>query len=113
MIQFAKQDLGMYDSATGKDVLAYKMWDASHMSAKNEKVVIKYAEVKRGRIAQICNWYTHTEDIGTTIHYFLNETTPEKLAGDYNFIVHSQVLGIDRMEFAQAIFEHQEVHETV
>lgn len=80
IIENAKKEMGLYDSDTGKSVEAYKIIDASQFADDGETMVIKYGDVTRGRIAQICEWYKPKEDFGMVVHYFISEMTKVQLS---------------------------------
>lgn len=103
----AKSELGLYDSRNGKSVKAYKIVDATELCTKAKRCVIKYADVVRGRIAQICDWYEPDYDLGMTVHYHINEVSPEWLANDEVFARHCRVMGVDALELSNFIYSNQ------
>ncbi len=100
--------LGLYDNqTTNKDsITAEKVIDVTSICPKSEQVVIKYAQVQRGMIAQICDWYTKGEDLGVCVHYHINEMTPESLASDIVFAGQSNNMGVSAIELAKTIFDY-------
>lgn len=103
----ASPELGLYDSRNGNSVTAYKMFDATSLCTDSERCVIKYADVTRGRIAQICDWYKPDYDLGVNVHYHINEMTVEELANDEVFACQCRVMGADAITLAKAIFDNQ------
>ena len=106
-VRFAKLDLGLYDSANGKNVKAYKIVDATNLCSNSKKCVIKYANVIRGTIAQICDWYESKKDLGVCLHYHINEMTPDELINDDVFKIRCSLIGADPNMLAQFIFNNQ------
>jgi len=105
--QVAKKEMGLYDSATGDSVLATKIVDATEFCRESKRCVIKYGEVKRGALFQICDWYEANEDMGATIHYFLDEQTPEQLSQCGGFELRAFLVGIHPLKLAEFIYENR------
>ena len=103
----ASPELGLYDSRTGGSVIAYRMFDATGMCPGSKRCVIKYADVARGRIAQICDWYEADKDLGATVHYHINEMTPKELAEDVVFARQARVMAVEADVLAKSIFANQ------
>jgi len=103
----ASLELGLYDSRTGGSVTAYSMFDATGMCPGSKRCVIKYADVARGRIAQICDWYKADRDLGTTVHYHINEMTVKELAQDEVFARHAKMMAVEANVLAKSIFDNQ------
>jgi len=97
-------EMGMYDSATGETVIADKCIDLTGFCPKSKQVIVKYANVKRGRVAQIINLYEKCDDIGVCVHYHINELTKESLAKDSVFENLSSSLGCSSLLLAKLIF---------
>lgn len=102
-----KPELRLYDTANGNTILAYKVFDATHLCQYSKRCVIKYADCERGRIAQINDWYKKDYDLGMCVHYFINEMTAEQLMSDIVFNRFCESLGILPVNLAEAIFENQ------
>ena len=107
VIASASLELGLYDSRNGKTIKAYKMADATHLCCDSAKCVIKYANCIRGKIAQICDWYEATRDLGTTVHYHINEMTVNQLASDEVFVIRCKIMKADPYILAQFIYDSQ------
>ena len=107
--KFKGSSLGLYDnnSKNGKSVIADKVIDVTPLCPKIKQCVIKYANVTRGRIAQICDWYEKGKDLGMCVHYHINEMTPETLAEDVVFAQRARVMGADALKLSKIIFENQ------
>lgn len=101
--------LGLYDSRSseGGSVVAYKVIDVTDICPNETQVVIKYANVTRGRIAQICTWYERGKDLGMCVHYHINEMTPETLASDEVFNRHATMFGVRPIKLSKVIFKNQ------
>lgn len=100
-------DLGLYDSANDGNIEAYKIIDATHLCPNSKRCVIKYAKVARGTIAQINNWYERDRDLGSSVHYHINEMTPSELGNDTVFASTSSSMGADPLNLASFIFNNQ------
>lgn len=102
-------DLGLYDnrSKDNKSVVAEKVIDVTSLCPKSKQVVIKYANVTRGQIAQICDWYDRGKDLGLTVHYHINEMTPVQLANDIVFERQAISMGAHPVELANAIYDNK------
>jgi hypothetical protein len=100
--------LGLYDSGSlnTESVTAEKVIDVTDICPKAKKVVIKYAKVTRGRIAQICNWYEAEKDFGSTLHYHINEMTVSDLANDEVFRRTAEGMGAIPPILASVIFKN-------
>lgn len=107
VVGIANSELGLYDSRSGNSVTAYKMFDATSLCNDSKRCVIKYADVVRGRIAQINDWYEADTDLGTCVHYHINEMSVEGLANDQVFARQCRVMGAMPLVLAQAIFDNQ------
>jgi len=107
VIASASLELGLYDSANGKSVKAYKMADATILCSDSKRCVIKYANVVRGRIAQICDWYEPNQDLGVNLHYHINEMSIYQLANDEVFISRCLSMAVNPFSLAQFIYENQ------
>jgi len=106
--EYTGSSLGLYDSADPSvSITATKVVDASELCRDTERCVIKYASAIRGLIAQICDWYEKGRDLGATVHYFLDEMTPEKLARDEVFESCAENMGADPLELAEAIYANR------
>jgi hypothetical protein len=107
--RFKDSPLGLFDnnSSEQSSVVADKVLDVTAMCPKSAQCVIKYATVTRGRLAQICHWYTKGIDLGGLIHYHLNEMTPESLAADVVFEGRARVMGANALQLSQIIFDNQ------
>lgn len=101
------QDLGLYDSANGHSVLAYKVIDISTECKESAQVVIRYAKVERGTIAQILDAYTKGSTLGVLVHYHISEMSQHELENDGVFVNRASCMGIDRTHLAQIIFTNQ------
>lgn len=107
VIASASLELGLYDSRNGKTIKAYKMADATHLCNDSKRCVIKYANCVRGKIAQICDWYEAEKDLGTTVHYHINEMTFKDLAKDEVFVLRCKVMKADSYSLAKFIYDSQ------
>ncbi len=107
--KFKDSPLGLYDnnSETGNSVLAYKVIDVTELLTDVEQVVIKYAKVTRGTIAQICDWYEKGKDLGLTIHWHIDNITPEQLANDEAFNFRCKIFEVDALVFANVIINNK------
>lgn len=103
----AKDELGLYDSANGKSIKAYKIADATTLTKESERCVIKYALAVRGVIAQICDWYKSDRDLGTTVHYFIDEMSVDELAKDEVFERHCRVMDAHALTLAHFIYDNR------
>jgi hypothetical protein len=104
--EFKNSEMGMYDSATGKTVRAKKVIDLITKRDFEGQAVVKYANVKRGLIAQICQWYEKGKDLGMTVHYHINEMTMESLAADCVFEPHAKMIGYKPIDLARIIYDN-------
>lgn len=104
--EFNNSEMGLYDSATGKTVYATKVIDLITKRNFEGQAVIKYTNVKRGLIAQICQWYEKGKDLGMTVHYHINEMTPESLADDSVFDTHAKMIGYKPIDLARIIYDN-------
>ncbi len=102
-----KKEMGMYDSGNGKTVTAYKRVDATEICPNSKQIIIKYADVTKGKIAQINNFYEAGVDLGSCLHYHINFMTPEELASDGVFKRTANVLGVPPIDFANFIYSNQ------
>ena len=102
--EFKKSPLGMYDSATGESVFADKVIDLITERGYDGQAVVKYAKVKRGLIAQLCQWYKKGEDLGMTLHYHINEMTIDSLGDDPVFAIHAEMIGYKPNDLAIIIY---------
>lgn len=107
LVSLQHSELGLYDSDTGKTIYAYKAVDLTHLTPSSDQVIIKYAKAKQGLIAQIVDLYKKEEDMGITVHYFLNETSAKKLSEDEVFYSRCKVMGANPYEFAVEIFTNK------
>jgi len=107
VIASASFELGLYDSRNGKTIKAYKMAEATHLCNDSKRCIIKYANCVRGKIAQICDWYEPTRDLGTTAHYHINEMTVNQLASDEVFVIRCKIMKTDPYIFAKFIYDSQ------
>lgn len=107
--KYKGSSLGMYDnnSQTQNSVLAYKVIDVTELLTDVEQVVIKYAKVTRGTIAQICDWYKKGTDLGLTIHWHIDHMTPEQLANDEVFNLRCKIFEVDALVFANVIIDNK------
>lgn len=105
LLTIAKPELRLYDSETGESVMACKIVDATHLCADSKRCVIKYAHAKRGVIFQICDWYEADKDLGTTVHYFLNEMSIEECVVE--LAVRSAILGVNSIELTTFIYTNR------
>lgn len=99
--------MGLYDSETGRSVEFDKAVDVTHLCLDSLRCVVKYGNAKRGRIAQICDWYEQEKDMGTTVHFFISEMTPMGLAGDVVFNRRARVMHANPFELAKYIYDNQ------
>lgn len=97
------EPMGLYDSANGRTLKPYKVVDLTRLTA-NQPLIIKYAKAKRGLIAQIIELYKAGEDLGVTVHYFLNETSARRLAEDEVFSLRVKMMGADPLDMAIEIY---------
>jgi len=104
--EFKSSKLGLYDSATGETVLAEKVINLITKSDFEGQAVVKYAQVERGLIAQICQWYEKGRDLGSVVHYHINEITPQKLAEDSVFIRTANIIGYKPIDLAVVIYHN-------
>lgn len=102
-------ELGLYDnnSDNHSSVLADHVIDVTAICSNSARCIIKYANVKRGRIAQINNWYEQDKDLGSSVHYHINEMTPHELALDSVFTSTSRSMRVDPLVLAKIIFANQ------
>lgn len=100
-------EMGMYDSGNGQTVKAYRFVDMSNLCPKAPRLLVKYAEVMRGRIAQLCHWYEADKDFGSTLHYHISLMTADELAKDEVFVRTAIVVGADPLALAQEIYKCQ------
>ncbi len=108
--KFKNSSMGLYDnnSETQDSVLAYKVIDVTELLTDVEQVVIKYAKVTKGTIAQICDWYRKDEDLGTTIHWHIDGLTPYQLANDEPFKFRCEkIFKVDALLFANVIINNK------
>lgn len=107
--ELIKAELGLYDnnSENESSVTADKIIDVTAICPKSARAIIKYANVKRGRIAQINNWYKKDVDMGTSVHYHINEMTTHSLALDEVFERTARVMGADPLTLSRLIFDNQ------
>ena len=96
-------EMGLYDSANGASLYAYKVVDMTSLCPKSKQLVIKYTKSVRGIIAQICNWYEKGKDLGTCVHYHIREITADWLANDSVFKMHAISVGADPNKLAKKI----------
>jgi hypothetical protein len=107
VIASASLELGLYDSRNGKTIKAYKTAEATHLCNDSKRCIIKYANCVRGKIAQICDWYEPTRDLGTTVHYHINEMTVNQLASDEVFAIRCKIMKADPYILAKFIYDSQ------
>lgn len=101
-------DLGLFDNhKTQKSVKAYKVVDVSEFCPQSEQCIIKYANVTRGKIAQICKRYEKGKDLGLNIHYHINEITERDLAADEAFSAVTKSAGCDPKVLSKIIYQHK------
>ena len=81
--------------------------EATHLCNDSKRCIIKYANCVRGKIAQICDWYEPTRDLGTTVHYHINEMTVNQLASDEVFVIRCKIMKTDPYVFAKFIYDSQ------
>lgn len=105
--EVANQELGLYDSNNGKSVLATKIVDASDFCKKSPRCVIKYATVERGDIAQVNNWYYPDRDLGSSVHYFIDEMNLSQLASDIVFERTAKSMGAKPLDLAEFIYNNR------
>lgn len=101
--------LGLYDNNSTEEtsVVADKVIDVTSMCPESRQCVIKYANVTRGRIAQICDFYEKGKDLGVCVHYHINEMTPVELAEDVVFASSAKMMGANNYDLAKIIFDNQ------
>ena len=104
--EFKNSEMGLYDSANNKSVRAEKVIGLVVSVDFEGQVVVKYAHVTRGLIAQICQWYEKGKDLGVTVHYHINEMTLDELASDSVFETRAKTIGYEPIELAKIIFEN-------
>jgi len=99
--------LGLYDSndAGFSTVKAYKVIDiTSYCKVENlEQVIIKYAKVKRGTIAQLSYG---SNSCSTFVHYHINEFTRKSLAQDIVFQQRGNILQIPSLTLSNLIYSN-------
>lgn len=100
-------EMGLYDSVNAQTVKAYRFVDMSNLCHKAPRLLVKYADVTRGRIAQLCHWYEADEDLGSTVHYHISLMTADELAKDEVFERTAIVVGADPLALAQEIYKCQ------
>lgn len=103
----ARKEMGLYDSRTGKSILSYKMVDATNICPGSNQCIIKYGNAVRGKIAQICDWYQRSKDLGTILHYHINVMTPDSLTEDSVFSRTARVMCVEPLVLAKFIFDNQ------
>ena len=103
----AKDELGLYDSANGKSIKAYKIVDATELTNNSKRCVIKYALSVRGVIAQICDWYKSDVDLGGSVHYFIDETSPKELSEDEVFERRCRVMDTHALTLSHFIYDNR------
>lgn len=103
----AKDELDLYDSANGKSIKAYKIVDATELTNNSKRCVIKYAISVRGVIAQICDWYKPDVDLGGSVHYFIDETSPKELSEDEVFKRRCRVMDAHALTLSHFIYDNR------
>jgi hypothetical protein len=103
----AKDELGLFDSANGKSIKAYKIVDATELTNNSKRCVIKYALSVRGVIAQICDWYKPDVDLGGSVHYFIDETSPKELSEDEVFERRCRVMDAHALTLSHFIYDNR------
>jgi hypothetical protein len=106
--QFIGSELGLYDnnSPDHKSVIADKVIDVTDLCRDSKQVIVKYANVVRGRLAQICNLYEPGKDLGMTVHYHISQMSIADLAHDEVFVSHARSWGAVPYLLAKEIFSN-------
>jgi hypothetical protein len=104
---FVKHELGLYDSSSGESIVAYKIIDATVLCPLSKRCVIKYAIDSIGKVAQINEWYDRDVDLGSSVHYHINNLTVHELSTDLVFMSFANKLGINPSNFAYFIYNNQ------
>ena len=107
--RFVGSNMGLYDEQDPNQasIKADKVIDVTGLCPNSPQCIIKYATITNGRIAQLNNFYRHGEDMGMSVHYFLNKLTPELLAKDEVFERQVKYMGASPVQLANVIFNHQ------
>ena|SRR6185503_11482212 len=102
-------EMGLYDSGTAAQtsVTPYRVIDVTAHCPKAVQVVIKYAKVNRGLIAQLNSLYEKNVDLGVTVHWHINEITAYNLATDVVFERQCSIMGATPLKLATVIFENK------
>ncbi len=100
-------EMGLYDSGNGQTVKAYRFVDMSNLCPMAPRLLVKYADVVRGRIAQLCQWYEADKDVGITLHYHISLMTADELAKDEVFERTAIQVGAVPLALAQEIYKCQ------
>lgn len=103
----AKDELGLYDSANGKSIKAYKIVDATVLTNNSKRCVVKYALSVRGIISQICDWYKPDVDLGGSVHYFIDEMSPKELSEDEVFVRRCRVMDAHALTLSHFIYDNR------
>ncbi len=107
---YVKEDMGLYDSGDpSKDVKAYRFIDVTVLCNKKlaQQVVVKYANLVNGRIAQLNCFYDKGKDLGMVIHWHINDWDAARLASEDTFAFRCKVIGADPMQLATIIIDNQ------
>jgi hypothetical protein len=102
---FEGSSLSLYDSANGNTIYADKVVDITTFCSNSKQTVLKYANAERGRIVQICDLYEHGKDLGTVIHYFVDELTPEQFVEELK--LRASILGCSANKLTELILENK------
>lgn len=104
-----KVNMGIVDSQTGKRIFADKIIDISEHCPEAAQCVIKYGNAKRGRIAQICEFYQKNIDLGSTVHFFTTDETQQSVVKNNWFELRAKVSGIKPELLAKLIYENDSI----
>ena len=105
-----RDNMGIYDNRCpgNKTVVPTEVIDISSLcpKIKEGQAVLKYAEVTRGRLVQLNDWYKKGEDLGMTTHFHFDELGINGLASDPVFASFARNWGIKPTELARTVFEN-------
>lgn len=97
-------DMGLYDSANGKSLKAYKAVDLTNLTTDCKQLIVKYCKSERGPIAQLNFLYNKGVDMGAMVHYHLNEYSAKTLSRDEVFLSQANCYGFNAYEIAVEVY---------
>lgn len=100
--------MGLYDRTKNESIVAYKAIDVSDICPNETRVVIKYAKVTLGTIAQICSFYKKDVDLGITLHYDISLFKKEEWLTFPTFINMCKVMGANASELVEVIYANSD-----